>query len=184
VNAFAPIPPNHSAPNHFAYSQLPTLHRPPSTLTVFASSLLETAPSGALVNLMNAIEELNTMLPELLLAFPAIEILYVFGSQASGRAVCGSDIDVGVLVGEGVLRHDPLLDLKVALFLEDRLVQAVDVVILNRSSVIFQHEVVRTGKRLYESSAQQRRSYELANFKAYTDVRHYQLRRLKGAFLG
>jgi len=133
---------------------------------------------------MNAIEKLSAILPQLLRAFPAIEILYLFGSQASGSAVRGSDIDVGVVVEEGVLRHDPLLDLKVALFLEDRLAEAVDVVILNRSSVILQHEVVRTGKRLYEASAQQRRSYELANFKAYTDVRHYQRRRQKGALLG
>jgi predicted nucleotidyltransferase len=130
---------------------------------------------------MSAIEHLRSCVPGLLREFSAVELLYVFGSQASGQASSGSDVDVAVLLDEHSCRHDPLLDLKIALYLEDALGQSVDVVVLNKASTILQHEVVRTGRRLYESSAQRRRAYELGCFKAYTDVRHYQRFRQKGA---
>jgi len=130
------------------------------------------------------IKQLSACVPALVREFPAIEILYVFGSQASGRVTPHSDIDVAVLVDEEACRRDPLFDLKMSLLIEDILGRSVDVIVLNRASVILQHEVLRTGGRLYESSAARRRDYELACFKAYTDVRYYQHRRRERAAYG
>lgn len=128
---------------------------------------------------MNTIEQLSDLIPELIERFPAIEVFYLFGSHASGRAGTGSDVDCAVVLNARRYRVNALLDLEVGLFLQEKLGVPVDVVVLNRASAIVQHEVLRTGKRLYEQSARQRAGFELQSFKAYMDVRHYQRKRLE-----
>ena len=46
---------------------------------------------------------------DLLRDFPSVELLYVFGSQVSGRAESGSDIDVAVLLDEHSSDRDPFV---------------------------------------------------------------------------
>ena len=75
---------------------------------------------------------------------------YLFGSHARGQAQPHSDIDVAVYIGEG--RADDgawgyqaqlTTDLMVALGTND-----VDVVVLNRASILLYHRVLRDGVRL------------------------------------
>ena len=75
---------------------------------------------------------------------------YLFGSRARGRARRDSDIDVAVYVDEsrardGVwgYRADLTTDLMVALGTDD-----VDVVVLNRASILLYHRVLRDGVRV------------------------------------
>ena len=75
---------------------------------------------------------------------------YLFGSRARGRARRDSDIDIAVYVDEsrardGVwgYRADLTTDLMVALGTDD-----VDVVVLNRASILLYHRVLRDGVRV------------------------------------
>lgn len=126
---------------------------------------------------MDVVRQLKTLIPEVADKVDAIEVLYLFGSYASGTASDNSDIDVAVFVDDSAYRDDPLIDLKIGVLLEDQLGKSVDVVVMNRVSPILQHEVLRSGKRMFERSAQNRRIYELMSFKNYLDVKHYQKKR-------
>ena len=84
---------------------------------------------------------------------PREEILeaYLFGSRARGQARRDSDIDVAVYVDEsrardGVwgYRAELTTDLMVALGTND-----VDVVVLNRASIVLYHRVLRDGVRVF-----------------------------------
>ena len=83
---------------------------------------------------------------------PREEILeaYLFGSRARGRARRDSDVDVAVYVDEARVRAsawgyraDLTTDLMVALGTND-----VDVVVLNRASILLYHRVLRDGVRV------------------------------------
>jgi len=109
-------------------------------------------------------------------AFPDIQVVYLFGSQARGTADSASDVDVAVFVtAEGLA--DPLLDLRIASYLQARCRREVDVVIINRANPVLQHEVLRTGRRIRERDPAFRASHELMVFKRYLDHRHYQRKR-------
>ena len=84
---------------------------------------------------------------------PREEILeaYLFGSRARGQARRDSDVDVAVYVDEtrardGVWGYQAELttDLMVALGTND-----VDVVVLNRASIVLYHRVLRDGVRVF-----------------------------------
>ena len=84
---------------------------------------------------------------------PREEILeaYLFGSRARGQARRDSDVDVAVYVDEtrardGVwgYRAELTTDLMVALGTND-----VDVVVLNRASIVLYHRVLRDGVRVF-----------------------------------
>lgn len=83
---------------------------------------------------------------------PRGEILeaYLFGSRARGQARPDSDVDVAVYVDQARVRTskwgyeaDLTTDLMVALGTND-----VDVVVLNRASILLYHRVLRDGVRL------------------------------------
>lgn len=133
---------------------------------------------------MSVVEELRNMVPELAELFPAIHLLYLFGSQARGDAGSKSDVDIGVMLDEKAYPQNPLLDLEIGYVVENRLRRPVDVVVLNSASPILQHQVVAGGTRLYEADAAQRARFELIAFKRYVDARHYQERRFKAAVHG
>jgi uncharacterized protein len=132
---------------------------------------------------MDVVDELRDLGPELVKQFPAIRVLYLFGSQASGQAKGKSDADIGIMLDEHAYLENPLLDLEIGLFVEKRLRRLVDVVVLNRASPILQHQVIARGVRLYEADAEQRARFELIAFKRYVDARHYQEKRFRAAII-
>jgi len=123
------------------------------------------------------LSHLSSFLPDLVEAFPAIDVVYVFGSAVSGGRREGGDVDVAIDVQRRALARDALLDLRIALWLQDRLGCPVDVVVMNRTSAIMRHEVLRTGVRLYERSPVRRAEHELHAFKEYLDMRYFQRKR-------
>ena len=83
---------------------------------------------------------------------PREEILeaYLFGSRARGQARRDSDVDVAVYVDEARVRAsawgyqaDLTTDLMVAIGTND-----IDVVVLNRASILLYHRVLRDGVRV------------------------------------
>ncbi len=129
---------------------------------------------------MDVIKKLEKIIPAIATKFGAIEVLYLFGSYASGNASSESDVDIAVVVDENRYKKDPLLDLRVGVVLEHELESDVDVVVMNRVSPIVQHEVLRSGKRLFERMPQRRAAFELKSFKEYVDARYYQRKRFYG----
>lgn len=109
--------------------------------------------------------------------FPDITVFYLFGSSAGGEMRKGSDVDVAVFVRPEKLRDDPLYELKLNDFLEKQLGERVDVVIMNKAGPILQHEVLKHGRRLFETDHRARAELELLSFKRYLDVRYFQRRR-------
>ena len=124
------------------------------------------------------LERVKDLIPSLVDAFPAIDILYVFGSVALGSASAGSDLDIAVYLDHHGESTDALLDLRIGLWLEERLGCPVDVVVMNGAAPVLRHEVLRKGFRLFERSYPRRAARELRAFKDYLDVRHYQSKRM------
>lgn len=120
---------------------------------------------------------LSEIMPELMERFPSIDVLYLFGSQATGAAGPDSDVDLAVYLAEKDILANPCLDLEIGLFVEKKLKRPVDVVVMQRVSPILQHQVLAGGLRLFEQNPGRRAALEALSFKRYLDVRHYQRKR-------
>ena len=131
-------------------------------------------------SIIKIIEQIQHVLPKLVSRFPMIDVLYLFGSRALNKAKAKSDLDLAIFIDQINYISDPLLDLKIGAFFEEKLDINTDIIIMNKVSPIMQHEVLKTGKRLYEKDSKKRAYYELVTFKSHEDARYYQeLRRKK-----
>jgi uncharacterized protein len=92
-----------------------------------------------------------------------IAAAYLFGSRASGKATPLSDVDIAILLnqdapgGRNLLHQEDYLAYRIGKALGAK---EVDVVDLNNKGVIFQHNVLRTGKRLYDGNPHFRIQFE------------------------
>ena len=98
----------------------------------------------------DVLRQLKQIIPEIVARFPFIQVLYLFGSRASGAANAKSDIDLAVFT-DG--REPPTMDLELGAFLHQALKHPVDVVIMQKVSPILQHEVLRNKIRIFEKEA-------------------------------
>ena len=122
-------------------------------------------------------KRLAELVPELVARFPAIDVLYLFGSRAPGRAGEDSDVDLAVFMAEEAIRSNPCLDLEIGLFAEGRLGCPVDLVVMQRVSPITQHQVLAHGQRLFERDPGRRVLLESVSFKKYLDAKHFKIKR-------
>ena len=129
-----------------------------------------------LVNLehMSIKNHLDQLLPEIIAKFPSIQVMYLFGSYASGTPKADSDADIAVFTDGS---ETFTMDLEVGVFLQQRLKRPVDVVIIQKASPIFQHEIMRKKVRIFEKSTASRAFLENQSLRAYLDARHYQRKR-------
>lgn len=86
--------------------------------------------------------------------YPYIASAYLFGSAATGKNNPMSDVDIAILLKEP---HPVGRDLThkmdyLAFEIESVLKQEVDIVELNRQGLIFVHNVLRTGKLIYDAA--------------------------------
>jgi predicted nucleotidyltransferase len=116
-------------------------------------------------------EHLKQLAPEIADRFPSIVVMYLFGSHASGAPKAASDVDVAIFT-DGT--QSPTMDLQLGVFLQDRLKRRVDVVVMQKSSPILQHEVLRNKIRIFEIDADRRAFLENRSLRAYLDARYYQ----------
>jgi hypothetical protein len=104
-----------------------------------------------------------------------LELIYLFGSKATGRYSKLSDIDIAVLLnnGEDFNLKNLLLDLIFEfskLFRSDK----IDLVILNKASLAVQYNVISNGKILYELNIETRCNYEMNLINLYLDFKRYE----------
>lgn len=93
--------------------------------------------------------------------------VYAFGSMVKGKNFrareldLSSDLDLGVLLDPRFRKSGDLdWQLQLSSDLGSRLRQEVDVVVLNRASLGLVHEILRTGKRVYEKPNRRNRREE------------------------
>jgi predicted nucleotidyltransferase len=103
---------------------------------------------------------------------PEVVAVYLFGSQAKGKARNRSDIDIAILLEDGSDSHRYFdLMLKHMEELERIYNNRVDVVILNNARPLLQHQVLMYGKLLYERNRQARVRFEVSSRKIYFDIK-------------
>ncbi|MDO9028010.1 MAG: nucleotidyltransferase domain-containing protein [Candidatus Roizmanbacteria bacterium] len=88
--------------------------------------------------------------------YPYIASAYLFGSQVSGRISPMSDMDIAILLknnspkGRELIHQEDYLAYKIANALG---VKEVDLIELNSQGLIFQHNVLRTGRLIYDADS-------------------------------
>lgn len=93
-------------------------------------------------------------LTSILAEYPFIASAYVFGSVASGKAGPMSDVDIALLLrkdapsGKDLIHTEDYLAYRIAKALG---VKEVDIVDLNRQGLVFQHQVLKSGRLIYDT---------------------------------
>ncbi|GBE35784.1 nucleotidyltransferase domain protein [bacterium BMS3Bbin06] len=110
-------------------------------------------------------------LKEIFKDYPYIASAYLFGSQASGRTGPMSDVDVALLLkkphpeGRELIHQMDYLGYR----LEEIYRKEVDIVELNRQPLIFRHNVLRTGKLVYDADPPFRVRFEMRVITSFCD---------------
>lgn len=100
-----------------------------------------------------------------------VDAVYLFGSQAKGSAVPGSDVDVAVLFDpDHIPSSRDILELqdKVAAALG---VQNVDLIVLNRANPIVCHQVYRYGQCVLDRVPRHTRAFMVRSQTEYADLK-------------
>jgi len=96
-----------------------------------------------------------------------IDLAYLFGSRASGRAGPVSDFDIAVLYAESqstIMRYELARDLKSILKTD-----ALDLVVLNNSPIELRYAVIASGIVVYQVNVKTRVEYEALTLSLYGD---------------
>lgn len=102
--------------------------------------------------------------------YPFIASAYLFGSHALGKSGPMSDVDIAVLlkdeapIGRELIHEEDFLSYRIAKILGTK---EVDLIGLNSQGLVFQHNVLRTGRLIYDADSAFRIKFEtrvIANF--------------------
>jgi len=91
---------------------------------------------------------------------------YVFGSSATGKDRCGSDIDIAIMISRPM---DGFERVRLETSLSNVLGKDVDLVIFGRASPLLQHQILKYGRLVYEGNPKERVSQETAARRGYLD---------------
>jgi predicted nucleotidyltransferase len=109
---------------------------------------------------------------EIFKEYPYIACAYLFGSLASGKTGPMSDMDIAILLkapyphGRELIHEEDLIAYKIA---KSFGVQEVDLIDLNSQKLIFQHNILRTSKLIYDSDPSFRIRFESRVIMEYCD---------------
>lgn len=131
---------------------------------------------GAIINCLNLAEGLLMFeienLKDIFKDYPYIAVAYLFGSQALGRIGPMSDVDIAILLknnapkGRELMHEMDYLSYRI----EDVLnAGEVDLIILNTQGLIFQHNVLRTSKLIYDDDPAFRIGFEMRVISNFCD---------------
>ena len=116
------------------------------------------------------IKELSEKLKVILIEYPYIASAYLFGSQVKGTTNPTSDIDIAILIknnapkGRELIHEEDYLSYRIEKILNGK---KVDLVEFNSQGLIFQHNILKTGKLIYDSDPNFRIKFEarvISNF--------------------
>lgn len=98
-----------------------------------------------------------------------VDVAYLFGSSASGRAHAESDVDVGIVFAEqdAGVAHLSQLERR----LNEQLDTRTDCRVLNDADPRFVYTVLRTGRPVYVVDDERRRDFEYRSMRTYLDVK-------------
>ncbi|WP_294706016.1 nucleotidyltransferase domain-containing protein [uncultured Fusobacterium sp.] len=104
------------------------------------------------------------------------EFIYIFGSYASGKLRKESDIDIAFFSLNKLSSFDIFL---CAQEISLQLKREVDLIDLKNSSTVFQNQVVRTGKVIYEKNRDLRYQFEVLTIKKYIELNSWRKEQLE-----
>jgi len=110
-----------------------------------------------------SIDDIKFQLNSIFRKYKYIAAAYLFGSFVRGKAGTLSDLDIAVLLkpeapsGTDLIGEEGILEYKISSSLGFRKVDLID---LNHQGLIFQHNVLRTGKLIYEADSKFRKEFE------------------------
>lgn len=116
---------------------------------------------------MIGIEEVISEIIEYFKTKKEVIAVYLFGSYVKEKQHKGSDLDIAVLVSNK--RHS---NYSVELFNLVRGIE-IEVKVLNKASVFFQFQVLKSGKKIYCSNEKLRIRYEANVMSEYQDFKPY-----------
>jgi predicted nucleotidyltransferase len=116
-------------------------------------------------------ERVALQLSKVLAALPEVQLAYLFGSQARGRARAESDVDVAVLVSDKAA-ESPRATLARLLARLGRVVpsERLDLVLLNGAPSLLRHRVVSRGRPLFARAPQIRVRFVARAIRDYQDM--------------
>ena len=113
-----------------------------------------------------------SILKDIFQEYPYIASAYLFGSQASGKIGPMSDVDIAILlkdnapVGRELVHEEDYLAYRISKAL---CVREVDLIDLNRQGLIFRHNVLRTGRLIYDADPALRIRFEMQVITNFCD---------------
>lgn len=104
------------------------------------------------------------------------EFIYIFGSYALNKMKIDSDIDIAFYSLKNI---DPFAIFLCAQKLGIELNKEVDLIDLKRSTTVFQNQVIRTGKVIYEKNRDMRARFEILTLKKYIELNDWRKEQLE-----
>ena len=98
---------------------------------------------------------------------------YIFGSLITGKVRKGSDIDVGLICRENLIKNPLTYRIDVIADLMSLLKRKVDVVILNSANLLIRAQVFQKGLLVYEQDFRERVSFQAKSMGLYYDYKRY-----------
>ena len=111
---------------------------------------------------------LKSNLQQIINSFPAISLIYLFGSQVDDRLGPMSDFDFAILMDRGVTDGNMQAQLTHLLGMQVGAAR-VDVVMLNQATIELAYAVIAQGQSLYQRDAATRVEYEAQVMSLYGD---------------
>jgi uncharacterized protein len=110
----------------------------------------------------------QSILQQIVTSFPAISLIYLFGSRVDGKLGPMSDYDFAILVDHDAL--DKNMQSQLSHLLSVKLDEArVDVVVLNQASIELAYAVIAQGQLFYQRDVATRVEYEAQVMSRYGD---------------
>ena len=103
-----------------------------------------------------------------------VSVAYLYGSIARGDARKDSDVDIGIFLKEDY-EPDPLYPARLARKIEGNMTSGreVDVRVLNGASVVFLHQVLKYGEKVYVGDETVRIEFEARVTDQYLDFKPF-----------
>ncbi len=117
-------------------------------------------------------EKVKKEIREILADYQEVRFAYLFGSWPEGISGPDSDLDIAFFLDEDSIQNlDPLFETRLALEIEEAIFASleVDVLVLNRVSLVMKYQVTNKGELFYYRDEGEARDYEALIRKKYFD---------------